>query len=50
MISFSFVLGRGLLNLSLKVAGLILELLQVVGMQIALVGACATDASAGVRL
>lgn len=50
MISFSFVLSRGLLNLSLNMAGLILELLLVLGMQEALVGASATDASAGVGL
>lgn len=43
MISFSFVLSRGLLNLSLKVAGPILELLHVPGMQVALMGAFARD-------
>lgn len=42
MISFSFVLSRGLLNLSLKLAGLILELLHVPGMQVALMGAFCT--------
>lgn len=50
VISFSFVLSRGSLNLSLKVAGLILELLRVLGMQVEPVGAFATDAPAGVRL
>lgn len=50
MISFSFVLSRGLLNLSVKVAGLTLELLRVLGMLVAPVGTFATDAPAGVGL
>lgn len=50
VISFSFVLSRGLLKQSLKVVGLIFELLPVLGMQVALVGAFATDVPPGVGL
>lgn len=50
MISFSFVLSRGLLKPSLKVVGLIFELLPVLGMQVALVGAFVTDVPPGVGL
>lgn len=50
VISFSFVLSKGLLNLSLKVAGLIFEFLRALGMQVVLVGTLAMDAPAGVGL